>query len=136
MGDHVLTRTGHRGLRLQVPELEPSTGVSADLLVIGEDRSVVLIVLFDKLCAFACRVALSLPVCDPLYCPVMSERQQMEKIQQLADLKVQLQMAAMEAAVAKAEAEKAREQLDNLLKKREEVADLEKRHDDTSRSGK
>ncbi|KAK6022902.1 hypothetical protein OSTOST_11383 [Ostertagia ostertagi] len=66
----------------------------------------------------------------------MSERQQMEKIQQLADLKVQLQMAAMEAAVAKAEAEKARQQLDNLLKKREDGHDEEKRFDDTTRHSK
>ncbi|CAJ0598897.1 unnamed protein product [Cylicocyclus nassatus] len=39
----------------------------------------------------------------------MSERfsqQQMEKLQQISDLKTQLQAAAMEAAVAKAEAEK------------------------------
>ncbi|XGW14182.1 hypothetical protein V3C99_000473 [Haemonchus contortus] len=66
----------------------------------------------------------------------MSERQQMEKIAQLADLKVQLQMAAMEAAVAKAEAEKARQQLDNLLKKRDEGHDDEKRHEDSSRHNK
>ncbi|KAK6050598.1 hypothetical protein COOONC_11897 [Cooperia oncophora] len=66
----------------------------------------------------------------------MSERQQMEKIQQLADLKVQLQMAAMEAAVAKAEAEKAREQLDNLLKKREEGHEEGRRLDDSSRHNK
>ncbi|KHJ91978.1 hypothetical protein OESDEN_08146 [Oesophagostomum dentatum] len=39
----------------------------------------------------------------------MSERfsqQQMEKMQQISDLKAQLQAAAMEAAAAKAEAEK------------------------------
>ncbi|VDO34118.1 unnamed protein product [Haemonchus placei] len=46
--------------------------------------------------------------------PIMSERQQMEKIAQLADLKVQLQMAAMEAAVAKAEAEKVIAQYDSI----------------------
>lgn len=65
--------------------------------------------------------------------PVMSEKQQMEKLQQLADLKVQLQMAAMEAAVAKAEAEQARRQLDSLIKKREDIQDVEKHLDDKSR---
>lgn len=65
--------------------------------------------------------------------PVMSEKQQMEKLQQLADLKVQLQMAAMEAAVAKAEAEQARRQLDSLIKKREDTQDVEKHLDDKSR---
>lgn len=57
----------------------------------------------------------------------------MEKLQQLADLKVQLQMAAMEAAVAKAEAEQARRQLDSLIKKREDIQDVEKHLDDKSR---
>ncbi|EYC00431.1 hypothetical protein Y032_0115g466 [Ancylostoma ceylanicum] len=68
----------------------------------------------------------------------MSERyhqQQMEKIQQLSDLKMQLQMAASEAAVARAEAEKVRQQLDNFLKKRDN-ADDGKSLDDSSRRNK
>ncbi|KAL6726682.1 hypothetical protein Aduo_008627 [Ancylostoma duodenale] len=68
----------------------------------------------------------------------MSERyhqQQMEKIQQLSDLKMQLQMAASEAAVARAEAEKVRQQLDNFLKKRDN-ADDGKSSDDSSRRNK
>ncbi|ETN80681.1 hypothetical protein RB195_010610 [Necator americanus] len=68
----------------------------------------------------------------------MSERyhqQQMEKIKQLSDLKMQLQMAATEAAAAKAEAEKARQQLDNFLKQRESDVE-EKSTDDSSRRNK
>ncbi|PIO65219.1 hypothetical protein TELCIR_13126 [Teladorsagia circumcincta] len=68
------------------------------------------LILGDRSIVGACYpfVSLGCAAANQNFCrfPIMSERQQMEKIQQLADLKVQLQMAAMEAAVAKAEAEK------------------------------